>query len=90
MLNNDYQISKYIDRFDRLFFKINGIIIIYGKHRNEFVKYEQIELTKNDLENGYELFKVFENYMYFKKGNSLVIMNFENKKEIINLKIEGI
>lgn len=94
-LEYDEVTSQYIDRFERLFYKIHGFIIIYEKdyYGNTFNKSQQIELDKNDPAMSYNICKVFENYVYFYnqvQGDSLVVMNFDNKAENRSFKINCI
>lgn len=91
----DKKTSYYIDRFERLFYKNDGFIVIYEKDRygEKFYRNDSITLDKNDLAIDFQICKVIENYIYFynsSEGDSLMIMNFDNKKEVRSYKIDSI
>jgi hypothetical protein len=91
-LGYDYQ-SYFIDKFDRLFYKNQGHIIIYEKSDTYFYQSNKIELDKFHQACDQKIFKVYENYVYFynyAQGESCLIMDFEKKENVRSFKIEAI
>lgn len=84
-IEDDDEISQFVDRFGRLFYKTEGTITVYkaDQYDGKYYRHLSIEVEKNNPVRYYKICKVYENYIYFYnevQGESLYIMNYNNHK----------
>lgn len=68
------EISAFIDRFDRLFYKAGPHITVYKMYSyggSIFEQESQIELEKNNPARSLSIFKVYDEYVYLYDRQSM-------------------